>query len=392
MGTTIDVKESIIDEKSEFNIKRFKISELKIERPIKVIDARHVTIQSFCKFGRFFDVKIFESSRLVTVDSVNRILEEGDEEIIKKHFGFRRWFKDYHFVVAVTFKFNPFEEFKDLKQMDGYFKYLYEYSDPFVLVPNLKIEKTVVDGKKRKKVKLINVDRYITYVDNAVEILDYKNDKPIFVPVSLKFGINEIVRLARHYIDKEYLCLWFDFEGSPVTETKVARIRAFLGEIAEKGKFDDVVIYATNIKREIISNIKDDKGPASDVLTSLTGANLIGTNREPPRPIEPNIKWSKKELREHKARIFDRNSYYYFKVLKTLKNKDEMKRLLFNQNYNALVNSKLLDKEFEAQTSFFLERHSIKEYISQKQMIREFKNGELLKCLFYSETKLTDWY
>jgi hypothetical protein len=317
-------------------------------------------------------------------------LAERNEKKIKNFFCFKKWFSDYGFIAATTLQFNPFSEV-GMKRMMGYLRYLYEYSKPFVLIPNIKIERTYKEKGKTKKVNIINLDTYIRFVDTAIEILNKRNDKPLFAPISLRFGMEEILRLIRHYLKKEYLCIWFDFEGFPVSEARIARIRALLNEVEEDERLNDVVIYATNIRRELVSNRKDVKSPASDVLTTLVGANLIGINRDPRRPSEPSVKLDPKDLLEHKARIFDRESYYYIKVTNYFRDKNEVAKFL-DVNYNIVENSKRLDNEFGTQTEVFLENLSIKDYISRKTMLKEYKDGDLLTHLFPPETRLTDWY
>ncbi len=390
MSTAIDVKEFIPDKHSEFNIRRFKISNLKIERPVKVIDAKTTTMHAFQNYKYDFDVELFESSIYVYPSTIDKILKERNEEVVRNHFNFKRWMKEYSFVVATTLQFNPVKKY-DIKKVQRYLRYVYEYSKPFVFVPNIKIEKYEKVGKKTVKVSIASLDEYIRFVDEIVEFLDKRNDKTIFVPVSLRFGIDDLVRLIKHYLKKEYKCLWFDFEGAPVSETRIARMRVIFDEIEKKEELENVVVYATNVRREILSNFRDPKSPASDVLASLIGANIIGTNREPPKPQDSKTKIDRKELLKHKARIFDHQSYYYFKVIDYIVD-EWQKSTLLKRDVNTIENAKRLDKEFESQTEFFLENSSIKDYVTKKSMLREHKNGELLAALFPPDVSLSEWY
>ncbi len=389
MRTVIEVKECMLDRQSEFNIKRFKVGNLRVERPVKVINAKTITKSVFEEYRESFEIKMFESSLYVTEKGVESILAERDEEEIKKHFAFKKWFREHGFVVAATLQFNP--SMLGMGKVEGYLAYLYTFSRPIVLIPNVKIEKVTSKNGKRVKSSIISLDEYLNFVDNAVDFLDKRNNKPLFVPVSLRFGVNELKRIIDHYLEKEYKCLWFDFEGFPVSETRIARIRVISDEIERKGELKDIVIYATNIRREIISNLKDANSPASDVLAPIIGANIIGTNREPRRPIEPASRMSKRELLLHKARVLDPKTYYYVRVTEHIKDEDLIQKLL-NKNYNVTENSKRLDEEFKAQTEFFLEHSTIKNYVSSKRMLREHKKGELLETLFPSQANLTQWY
>lgn len=388
MATNIDVKESIYDEKSDFNIKKFKIGSVRIDRPIKTIDAK-VVKKDDIEIIRNFSIPIFEYSKVVNLKAINNILRETNDIKIKKFFGFKTWMVNYPYIFTHTFTFNPYVEFENVDDISGYFYYYYDFSDPILLIPNIKIER--YDIVTKKKIPIISIDDYIKFIKDVYHLLDYKNKKPIFVPISFRFGMNDIKKLAKYYIKNDFLCVWFDFEGSAITKPKISRIRAFVREYERAERLDDLVIYSTNIKREIISNLKSEKTPASDVLTPLTGSNLVGVNREPARPIGITLSnEERKELRKHKAREFDPSTYYYTKVAK---NDSHTHDLFMRQSYNILFNSQLLDTEFRTQTEHLLERGELEEYITKKQMIKEYKRGELGKVLFHKKVKkITEWF
>jgi len=205
--------------------------------------------------------------------------------------------------------------------------------------------------------------------------------------------MNETREIAKTFIKKELFNIWFDFEGSALSKPKISRIRAFHRELEENGRIDDVIIYATNIKREIISNINEEFSPSSDILLSLIGANLIGVNKEPARIINapPPTKQELIKLRTHKARVFLPETYYYQKVINS--NYDgNLQKMLMTPRNNVLFNSKLLDNEFKNQTEYFLENLKIQDYITTKNMMNEYKKGELKKDLFEPQTKMTNWF
>ena len=87
MATNIDVKESIYDEKSDFNIKKFKIGSVRIDRPIKTIDAK-VVKKDDIEIIRNFSIPIFEYSKVVNLKAINNILRETNDIKIKKFFGY----------------------------------------------------------------------------------------------------------------------------------------------------------------------------------------------------------------------------------------------------------------------------------------------------------------
>jgi len=393
MVRTIKIKESVIDKNSEFNLKRFRIGNLHFDKPCKILDAKNLTNQLLTNVPDLIEKPIFETSKAITAKTIKKTLDESNDKKIRQIFDYKKWLSNYPKIISLTFRFNPFTDFEKIKQISGFFDYLYEFSDPILLIPNIKITK--YDNEKKQNQMIIDVEGYLKYVDEAYQILNFKNEKPIFTPISLRFGIEDIKKIVTEYLKKENFYLWFDFEGSAITKPKIARIRAILREIHYQKRFDDIILYSTNIKREIISNPKSIKSPSSDVLASLMGANLIGVNKEPQRPM--NVSLSREELQEikkHKARVFDPESYYYWKLDSSPYEKSTIE-LLKNVKYNILFNSKLLNDEFKAQTESFLKDLSVKDYISNKNMIKEYKEGELINLLFqkrYKKVEITDWY
>lgn len=418
MTKNIDVKESIPDQGSDFNIKRFKIGGCDIERPTKIIDAKNITRKAFNDEEKSFDAAIFETSKLFSKSSVESLLTETDDSRIRSKFNGKKWISEHPHIISATFKFNPYNHYKSLDEIAGYFDYYYSYSNTALLVPNIKFEKyeywtddETEKQRSRKKI-LMDTDEYISFVEEAYEILDHKNNLPIFVPLSLRFDMSDIQKIAHKYMENDFFNIWIDFEGAiTTTKAKSARIRNFLRNIEDLGRLDDVIIHSTNIKREIISNLLEEKSPSSDVLAPLLGANLIGVNRSPQRPINnpwkkmaklpPNeqeklkeqLKKEKIELKKHKTRVFDADTYYYYKLENTDYSPD-MKEELMSKNRNILFNSKLLDGEFSSQLEHFLgdADQDIQNYIEEKPMMQQ--NQDLLKTLFYKEAKsrdITDW-
>ena len=130
-------------------------------------------------------------------------------------------------------------------------------------------------NKARLMIILASIHRlyYLKYVKEAYQILDHKNNKSIFVPLSLRLNIPDIEKLAKEYVKNEYFNIWIDFEGSATThKAKIARVRHFLTEIEKKKRIEEIIVYTTNIKREIISNIVSSESPSSDILASIIGA------------------------------------------------------------------------------------------------------------------------
>jgi|BioPla2DNA2_1021312.scaffolds.fasta_scaffold16251_5 hypothetical protein len=394
MSKQITVKEAIVDKNSYFNIKRFKLGKLNIEKPIKTIDAKNIT-QSVFEAAKP-DVKntLFETSKIIDLATLQRVLRETNDSKIKDIFGYKGWIAEYENTISLTLNFNPLGVERSLeKYLSGFFDYYYNFSKTASLVPNIKITQNLYaegkSGNLRKvgEEKIINFEDYVQFVEESFQILDYKNKKPIFVPLSLRMDIDDIRRLAKTYLKREFFHIWVDYEGSTASDlTKLARLRTFYRTLEESERFEDVVVYSTNIRREITSNKKMNCSPSSDVLTTISGANIIGVNREPTfggnRP--PLTKEEKIKIRVHKARIFDPDSYYYIKS-----DVSQMRSIdphLFDPKRNMLVNANLLNFEFQNQTNHFLDSGTIQEYISQKSMLNEYKSGTLKKGLFQKKS------
>jgi hypothetical protein len=415
MSKNIDIKEAIFDKTSDFSVKRFKIGDIDIERPTKVIDGKKINKPLFEEERKHFKNILFETSKIVKPDSIAKLLHETDSSQIRDWFGLKDWISKYPHATAMTFDFNPYQQYHRIDEISGYFNYYYEYSDTALFVPNIKVEKYeyTVDSETQKKrgkpVPIMHVEKYLQFVDESYQILDKKNTKPIFVPVSLRLNIDDIKKLAAEYIKKEYFNIWIDFEGAPTTlKAKRARIRQFLTEIEKLERLNEIVVYCTNIKREITSNPLASESPSSDILASIIGANIIGVNREPPRfvekidvtlPLEEQQKLKDKqkektkEMKVHKARVFNPKSYYYQKVKELDLSVTESQNLM-NEKFNTLHNAQLLDSEFESQTNYFLEKgaRSIEKYVTDKSMVKQYHEGELVKTLFGAEKKIIEWF
>lgn len=394
MSKQIEVKEAIVDKNSDFNIKRFKLGKLNIEKPIKTIDAKNITQAVF--EGAKPDVKstFFEVSKNVDSDTLQRVSRETNDSKIKETFGYKGWIAEYENTISLTLNFNPFGIERNLeKSMSGFFDYYYNFSRTASLVPNIKVTQNLyTEGKngilrKVDEEKIISLEDYVRFVEESFQILDYKNKKPIFVPLSLRMDINDIRRLAKTYLKREFFHIWVDYEGSTASDlTKLSRLRAFYRTLDELERFEDVVVYSTNIRREITSNKKMNCSPSSDVLTTISGANIIGVNREPSFGGNrlPLTEEEKMKIRVHKARIFDPDTYYYIKS--DVSQMQSVDPRIFDPKRNMLMNANLLNFEFQNQTNHFLDSGTIQEYISQKSMLNEYKGGTLKKGLFQKKS------
>jgi len=355
----INIKEHIPDPSSQFNIKRFRIGNRNFEIPEKTVDVRTIN-QDFQKIVTNKD-PILEKSKLIKkFEQIDKIMDSESEKQIDDFFYNKKWTNNFFKIINLTFAFNPFEATeKDLKKLDPFMEYLWSHSKNILTIPN--ISKKIIDLKS-----------YISFVDYSYEFLNSMKSKPIFVPLSINFGMKDLMQLIDHYIKKEYYYIWVDFEGKAINSNTSARLRRIFRILNDKKIFDKFILYYTNIKREILSNIKSDNSGSSDILASIGGANMIGINREPQRfnpNAPPQSRPDPKEVWKHKARFFDKDTYYYKKF--------ETGRLE-PKNINITKNTSRLQEELKIQTEVFIKNYKIKDYIEGKPITKEnpilFKN------------------
>lgn len=396
MVSVINVKEAVFDKHSFFNVKKFRLGTLHIERPVRTIDVSKTSSSYIPETIH----PLYEISKNLRRGTVTRIIDSVDPNIFRKAIGIPQYLDEKEHFISLTFEFNPLKELgesiKDsLTILNNFFMYYYTYSPSVLLVPNVKITRTIVEGRRKKQIDIMKSDEYLKYVDESVEMLSYRNKKPIFVPLSLRFSIGSIGKIASHYARKGYTNIWIDFEGNSVSKGRIARIRKFLQVMESAELLNELVITATNVRREITTNINRGYTPASDILVSVTGANIIGVNKEPKRVVEGIMRLSKEELRKHKARVFDKETYYYFKASEaSWLPEEERQALLNNPKYNVAKNIELTDIELNMQAKEFLAEQNLKDYLSQKNMLREYKGGELLATLFSMRitSKKISWF
>ena len=345
--TDINIKESIPDKGSFFNIKRFSLRGLGnnfLRKTIDIKDTGKGIIENL-KELKTRDA-LFEKSKVIkNFQVISNLMQEEDSKV-NSFFSKKAWLNDRFTVFNSILKFNPYAHIKKLEEIEGFLHYYYTYSKNILLIPNIQKDKVPYEnGKAQKKETIITLKEYIRFVEEMHEFFSQMNNKPIFVPVSLRFNIKELKELIEYYLKKEFFYLWVDFEAknadisNDIIHSKIRQINTIL---RNSKNYDKCLVFMTNIRREIIANIKDDKSPASDILGTLCGANLVGVNRSPQIFFE-GMKEKTQEVREHKAREFDKDSYYY------LVKKGQM----ISKPLNITNNSIKLGSEFDSQKEYF---------------------------------------
>lgn len=380
MGHDISINEVIKDKKSWFNIKRFKIGNTDFKKPEKSLDSKSLTQVVYESLPRTDDLKFAEYTKVIkNYSDMHSVYDETDDYKIGNYFGKRAWLRNIPTIVNLTLEFNPLKAVRKLDQMSGFFDLYYQYSNQMLTVPNVRTMK----GAAKNKTRIIDLKGYAEFVDGVYQILNTKNNKPIFVPISLRMSAAEIVELIEHYLRKQYYYYWIDFEGKPVNEEKLGRLRHLFRRLEDKQYLDRALCYFTNVRREITSNVKLERSPASDVLCALAGANIVGVDREPPRynpdgpPVPPPPP-------EHKARLLDADSYYY---------KKSRNQSMHPKEKYATHNALVISKELKRQSDEFLRNHSLNSFLEKKDMLTQYRDGTILKDLLSrdSQGSLTDF-
>jgi hypothetical protein len=135
---SIDIKETINDKDTWFNIKRLNLEGLNDDVSVKTFDLSNLTqeltspLDSRCT--------IFEKSKLIRdSQTLSSIIKETDNGKIKSFFGWRRWLDEKFWITTLTFNFDPYREFSSFEDIDGFLQYYYEFSKKFVFVPKISL-------------------------------------------------------------------------------------------------------------------------------------------------------------------------------------------------------------------------------------------------------------
>jgi hypothetical protein len=391
----INIEDFEPDKDSWFNVKKFKIGNTSFEKSEKAIDSNYVSKNDHVKISRERKFKFCESRKIVKKFSeIREIYNESRNTTIKSFFHKYDYSGNLPHIINFTFNFLPPSEQKDKTALEGFYDHYHSQSNFLLTVPNLRVYEHKEDPteSKMKRNRVVSNKQFIDFVDRSVETLDTKNHRPIFVPVSLRLSLKDIDELVIHYVTKQYYDYWFDFEGLPIYEDTISRIRRFSRFLNKKKLLGKTVFYFTNCRREIMSNFKDNESAASDILCSLAGANIVGIDREPSRYVKkPEIATTSSTPRisdtiqktlevetiespppNYKARLLEAESYYYVKTSE--------EKFLDKSSYTA-QNSVVIANELDNQTDHFRAEGNLNSFLSSKKMLTSFRNGSILKKL-----------
>jgi len=401
MTQSINVEQFEPDKESWFNIKKFKIGNTSFDKPEKSLDANHISKTDHKEIVASYKFKFCETRKVLgNFSHVTKIYEETNDVAINNFFGKYHYSGNLPQAVNLTFNFLPPLDPKSLDALAGFYDHYYSRSNFILTVPNLRVFRHIQTTplSKPERIRDVTNQQYLNFVDKSVEILDTKNNKPIFVPVSLRISIKEIQEITHHYLKNQYHNFWFDFEGIALNENTLPKLRAFFRILLSKGILDKTVVYFTNVRREIMLNFKDVESPGSVILCAIAGANLIGIDRGTPRfdpklaaapkeagsdsgssrkgnyEVKKTASSSKVQTIDPRARLLEANTYYYVKTIE--KRYDEESKYIA---YNSLV----LAREFDNQTDYFRTqgKGSLTKFLNNKKMLTSFHDGNVLKKL-----------
>lgn len=376
----ISISDPKQDKTSLFTTKTVKIGDSKITTPYKILDFNDTPpLKEIKELDKDIlkKINIIEKSATISKEKYTQELENPNVNFLHRSYDSLKDIenlKNKIIVNTLTLKFNPLKLVNGKDSLDSFLDLYYPKSD-LLLLPNLKTR--IYDIGTKKSIINIPQTEYLDYIDVAYNSLEYRNNKPIFVPIPIRYGINKFKEIINEYKDKGFRYFWIDCEGVSTFQIS-SHLRSYNRLIDKAGIVDKTLLYISNIRREINPDKKEVECSASDLLTSPLGADILGVNKEPqkggdgtyiPPPWEEQVK--------HKARFINRTDYYYIKY-SDFKNKQEFydkyhinDNLIYNKPkfYSNFANAYEINDEFEHQRGLLKNEKSILEDLSKKPAI-----------------------
>ncbi len=232
--TSIHIKEVIEDKNTLFNIKRFKISNTDFNEPVKTLDVKGITGKAN-HIRKKTDFQLKEVSKKVDAGRIQKIIDTSDDGKLNSYFEQKPTLGISPDTVNLTFTFNPYNHFSSVEKISGFFDLYYEHSRTLLTIPNIRM--------KTSNKPIISIPDYLEFVDSVFTILNTKNHKPIFVPISLKTSLKNIEEICKHYLKNEYFNFWIDFDGSAVSKNTLARLRYLFRILKDEERFNDTMLF-----------------------------------------------------------------------------------------------------------------------------------------------------
>ncbi len=262
---------------------------------------------------------LFEANRVIHREkqykAIRTAIAENDDQRIKNILRTNERISSEKF--SITFSFSDFPEHRLGRNFEELLDSIHEFSN-ILFVPHVRYSKTA------KTAIEYDAKSFCKHVDFAVNVLNEKNTKPIFVPFDVDYPQKTRDEILMHYAKRGYTNIWADLKGKSLNKGLIRKIRTFW-RVSNKifGKDSkDVIIYMTNIRKVPRRGLGDIRLAPSDFLGVFTYGDFVGA---PFRGImgytdDPDF-WLKKgytseenyyrDLFRRESSIFDNSSYYY---------------------------------------------------------------------------------
>ena len=400
---------------------RMDHNNLVIEGPHKVLDGKSVTLKNAKEIIRGIEKPIFESAKRVgRFHSWNRLrflLEEAGRDQkdgiggLNDFFNLRKDLRTSQLTVLslmllrdpfVTQKFQVTQEGEtrvvslppiDRTNYERLLDYMHAASKALVLAPDLRV------GERAAT----NVKEYLHFVDDNMQILSTHNNKAIFAPIQPDLPPKDVREILEHYKASNYANIWINFNGGQWDDTYFAKVRGLLRWIDElfgtKGSpgLNSVCLYYSHVKKENEPHLKSDSALSSDIMSQFFSADFIGVNQtkqqgglnriDQERRIDQLIQKgefnNRKEYidayKAHHTRVFDPETYYYYKIGKYPRRLTVDVEFVSRDSINRLFNSTLLRSEINRTKSQLDETGQIRPYLKRKRALTD--NMDVLERL-----------
>ena len=206
------------------------------------------------------------------------------------------------------------EDFPSIKEIGYMVDQAYVYSDitPIPMLSNFTDRVSTVTTINEKKEFTPNdskFEKFLTYLGNAIQIIEQRNNKPImgYIP-DYRYSFPELLDF---YVKKGINTFYYDAHGSsPLTVQ--GTLRTLLRELNVQETLENCFIHMINPNYGRAA--KDNSYiPAKDILGFGVGIDSLGEKHIPLR-INKQVAEDMKKNPDNRARLFDKNSYGYLKT------------------------------------------------------------------------------
>lgn len=378
-----------------------------ISTPIKTINAKHLNKRTLPLISSLQGTKILEVPTYIyrqkTWEVIDNLIEGVLNDtstflkILDLHPNIYDHLSDSYVVSSVVFSRNPFKEriyvnnrgvvarhpAMNKDHFEIFLHNLYSYSRGIILVPDIRF------GNIPKLGPIIQPNEYIEAISFFAEVLYYKNNLPIFVPIQPGISNKSIKEIISFYKKMNYSNIWINFNAGEVYGKNLAGIRAILRELDKNFGRDNYFIYYSHMKKELSPNIKDLQVPSSDMLSQFLNGDVIGANREPIRMMsdqkdnyfEERGFSSKEEYQEalklHKTRVFNPETYYYHTISDRYHPTFErytLEDLINSKDINSIMDNYIKFREVENLKGLYESEKKIKNHLKEKRMFVDNNN------------------